>query len=351
MLLLNPTLGPVWLAEKPTHPPTGKKPVTSVRINAAEEHPAESELPAKKLHRGMLFRYAAPLWLRTQKAFTSPATYRRKRHQINPLTAFFGELRLEQVADADLLREYQEHRLEAGCGPDGINHELGIVRELLRRVGLWKQVEPDYRRIPVQPSTVGRALSADEVKQLFSAAKKNPEWEVAYLVATIAANTVLSPTEIFRRTLSEVDLASRMIYVSRGKNRFRVRSVPMNEHAYKAAATLMARAKQLGATKPDHHLLPYRGRVGVNWDPTQPARGCRTAWRKLTREVGMRGLRIKDLRHHGTTVLDEHGVSTRTIKSLLGHSPNSRIIETYSHPRVQARRKAVKVLEKTLPRV
>ncbi len=62
--------------------------------------------------------------------------------------------------------------------------------------------------------------------------------------------------------------------------------------------------------------------------------------------MGLRGLRIKDLRHHGITVMDERGVSELTITKIAGQRPNSRMQERYSHPRLQAKRKAVAVLER-----
>jgi len=69
----------------------------------------------------------------------------------------------------------------------------------------------------------------------------------------------------------------------------------------------------------------------------------RTAWRKLTKEAGLPGLRFHDLRHHAITELAESLASDQTIMSLAGHvSP--RMLAHYSHVRLDAKRKALDAL-------
>jgi integrase-like protein len=69
-------------------------------------------------------------------------------------------------------------------------------------------------------------------------------------------------------------------------------------------------------------------------------RSWRTAWRRLTREAGLSGLRFHDLRHHAITELAESTTSDQTIMSIAGHvSP--RMLAHYSHVRLEAKRKAL----------
>ena len=60
------------------------------------------------------------------------------------------------------------------------------------------------------------------------------------------------------------------------------------------------------------------------------------------------GLRFHDLRHHAVTELAESQTSDRTIMSIAGHiSP--KMLEHYSHVRLQAKRAALDALAMTRP--
>jgi|SRR3984957_2605947 hypothetical protein len=76
-----------------------------------------------------------------------------------------------------------------------------------------------------------------------------------------------------------------------------------------------------------------------------PSRGWRTAWRKLTEEAGLGGLRPHDLRHHAITKLAESPeASEQTIMSIAGHVSRE-MLEHYSHVRQEAKRRAVESLD------
>jgi len=68
------------------------------------------------------------------------------------------------------------------------------------------------------------------------------------------------------------------------------------------------------------------------FNPLKPLKGWRTAWRKLTEEAGLKGLRFHDLRHHAITELAESGASEQTILSIAGHisSRNVGALQSYS---------------------
>lgn len=70
----------------------------------------------------------------------------------------------------------------------------------------------------------------------------------------------------------------------------------------------------------------------------------RSAWRRLTRAAGLRGLRFHDLRHHCITRLAEAGVPEQTLMAIAGHVSRE-MLEHYSHIRMQAKREAVAALE------
>jgi integrase len=102
------------------------------------------------------------------------------------------------------------------------------------------------------------------------------------------------------------------------------------------------RAKRLGSSMPSTNLLPRRLATRV-YDPAQHQLSWRSAWRKLTKAAGLKGLRFHDLRHHSITRLAEAGVPEQTLMAIAGHV-SRKMLEHYSHIRVQAKRDAVERL-------
>ncbi len=306
------------------------------------QHLAPGVLRHQELHRGMSLKKAGPIWLRTRQPFLEECTYHRKRHNLTQLIAFFGDKTLEECANGDLIRQYQVQRRKK-AGPDCINKETLVLKSILTRAGVWNG--DDFQALPLDPPMAGRALSPEEEEAFVKAAHTREEWRIAYLVGVLAAHTLLNPSEIFKMRRKDVDLTKGAVEVRKGKNKHRVREVPLNGQAMAAMEALWKRSEELGCWRPDHFLLPYRIKRGT-FDPERHAVNCRTAWRKLTRSIGLRGLRVKDMRHHGITVLDENKTSDRVTKALAGHSPNSKLLDRYSHARFEAKRGAVDVLER-----
>jgi integrase len=77
---------------------------------------------------------------------------------------------------------------------------------------------------------------------------------------------------------------------------------------------------------------------------TTPIKTFRTAWRSLTKAAGLRGLRFRDLRHLAVTELAERGTGEQTIMGISGHV-NRKMVEHYSHPRLEAKRQAILSLD------
>ena len=62
--------------------------------------------------------------------------------------------------------------------------------------------------------------------------------------------------------------------------------------------------------------------------------------------TGLPGFRFHDLRHCAITSLAETGASDSTIMAITGHV-SRRMLERYSHVRMEAKRKAVECLPKS----
>jgi hypothetical protein len=69
-----------------------------------------------------------------------------------------------------------------------------------------------------------------------------------------------------------------------------------------------------------------------------------TAWRALCDAAGLQGLRFHDLRHTAITELAEMGVADHVLESITGHL-SRRMLEHYSHIRIDAKRQALDALD------
>jgi integrase len=81
----------------------------------------------------------------------------------------------------------------------------------------------------------------------------------------------------------------------------------------------------------------------TGFDPTRHVKSWRTAWRTLTKKAGLPGFRFHDLRHCAITQLAESGASDSTIMAIAGHV-SRRMLERYSHVRMEAKRNAMEAL-------
>ncbi|MFZ0860136.1 MAG: site-specific integrase, partial [Candidatus Sulfotelmatobacter sp.] len=247
--------------------------------------------------------------------------------------------------DSDALAGYVARRKAEGAGNRTVNIEVGVLRRVLKQFKLWHLVGEDYKPLP-EPKDIGRALTPEQELKLFSVASTRREWTVAFWVSLVAANTTAGGCEIRNLRLQDIDLETKTLYVRVGKNKFRVRAIPLNRTATWAVERLVDRAHKLGATAPEHYMIPRRV-AGRQYDPTKPPSrwAWRTAWRKLTREAGLDGLRPHDLRHHAITKLAESSeASEQTIMAIAGHVSRE-MLEHYSHIRQEAKRRAVESLD------
>jgi integrase len=310
-----------------------------IRQEAVEAH-RKGQLPTDFAR--ARFDRVAEEWLAMRKAIVAPKTYSSDRERLRPLVRALGACRLEELVanSGALIRAYQ---LKRSARVRACNMELKIIRQILKQAKLWRRVEDDIKPLPERSRGPGRALTADEESRLWSMASTRPDWQVPYLCGMLAANTTMRSCEIKGLRLVDVDLHARLLNIRRTKTDAGVRMIPLNTTAHWALTQLVARAAHLGARSPHDYLLPRRIKKGV-YDVTQHQLTWRSAWRRLTKAAGLGGLRFHDLRHHCITRLAEAGVPEQTLMAIAGHV-SRKMLEHYSHIRVQAKRDAVLLLE------
>lgn len=301
------------------------------------------------------FTDAADDYVTARKLELAPASQAKERQLLVQLRAYFKQEPLKAIT-AKRIIEYRAWRAEQGVGPATLNAELGILRRVMKRARLWARVADDIRPLK-EPSTIGKALTEDDKQRLLKTAVMRPEWETAYLAAILCLNTTARGCELKGLQWADVDLFDRTVTVRKSKTDAGVRAIPLTDVACAALARLRARAESFGPVEPAHYVFAsYVSRrvfngtavVGSNlteFDPTKHVNSWRSAWRTLTKKAGLPGFRFHDLRHCAITSLAESGASDSTIMAIAGHV-SRRMLERYSHVRMEAKRKAVDSLSK-----
>ena len=206
-----------------------------------------------------------------------------------------------------------------------------------------------------RPSTIGKALTEEEQQKLLKTAVMRPEWETAYLAAVLCLNTTSRGCELKGLQWWDVDLFAKTLTIRKSKTTAGERIVPLTDVAISALARLRRRAESFGSVEPSHYVFAafvpkfkFSGKKVVDYnvtgfDPTRHVNSWRSAWRTLTKKADLPGFRFHDLRHPAITQLAENGASDSTIMAIAGHI-SQRMLERYSHVRMQAKRKALEVL-------
>ncbi len=307
-------------------------------------------IPTQAVITQALFQEACEAWLESRRPYISEKTHYEYKLNIKTLSSFFGELRLQEI-DGDLVRAYQRMR-QTTCGAFTINHECGLLCQIRKRIG---QPLGDYQPLPLPKEQRGKVLSDEQRARLLRVAASNPKWQAAYLFTCISVNTSAGPKETATLRLKDVDLDQDLIRIQPhgAKNVHRIRTIPLNDESAAAVRMAVARARELGASAPDHFLFPFRTR-GSNrhhavYDPTRHQTSFKTAWLALRAEAQLPDFRMYDLRHHAITALLENPeVSEETVEDIAGHV-SRRMKKRYSHIRMEHRRAAVNVLNRSLP--
>ena len=302
------------------------------------------------------FGLAADDYVTARKLELAPASQAKEKQLLVQLRAYFKQEPLKAITARRII-EYRTWRAEQGVGPATLNAELGILRRILKRAKLWARVADDIRPLK-EPSTIGRALTEDDKQRLLKMAGMRPEWETAFLAAILCLNTTTRGCELKGLQWSDVDLFERTVTVRKSKTEAGVRAIPLTDVACSALARLRTRAESFGLVDPAHYVFAAYGTrmtfndteiVGskmVGFNPTKHVNSWRSAWRTLTKKAGLPGFRFHDLRHCAITSLAESGASDSTIMAIAGHV-SRRMLERYSHVRMEAKRKAVECLSKS----
>lgn len=298
----------------------------------------------------LLFSEAAERWLASRRfrsvnaraRFIAPATLAAYEAYVRALNRFFRDIALADI-HAGHLGEYQEQRVSgklaaaprkrsdgseyrtsdaANVTPQKVNQELGCLQAILKRANLWSEsLKEMYEPLQMPESDIPKALSPREQESWLQAGAGREQWAVVYWYSLIAFATTASNAEMRGLKLGDLYLDSRTLQVTslHAKNKYRIRTVPLNDDALWAVQQLLKRALSLGARSPQHFLFPFH--LSHSYDPARPmsASGLRKPWVEVAAAAHLPNFTPHHCRHTSLTRMAEAGVPIATIMSMAGH--------------------------------
>ena len=220
--------------------------------------------------------------------------------------------------------------------------------------GCWTpHLATQYKPLREIKRRAGKVATKEQLMNIIAAAKTNPYWELAMYTAAVAIGTGCRSCEIRNLRLQDIHLdAGKLVVRSEiAKNR-RAREPRLMALAQWGLGYLLNRATALGASKPEHYLLPvnlsksrrFAKATEEKWNFDRPMVSWGKSWRKLVEKCGMKGFRFHDLRHTFRTLGAEAGVPLEVMMAQLGHMDRETSLD-YVHIQQHALERARQLIE------
>jgi len=218
--------------------------------------------------------------------------------------------------------------LAHGYKASTVNRDLSALGTCYR----WakqKRLSPRGFRSPTlnaarTPEAIRRVeVNAEDIQRLKARVMTSRDRRFAVFVALLV-DTGARKSELLERRWADVDLDAGTIHCATTKT-----GVPRILHFQPTTGDLIKRVYK--AMPPDR--LVFEGRV-----PGEPI-SFRTAWRTITKDIGLPGLHMHDIRHTAAADLLRSGVTLGVAAQVLGHSPQV-LARRYGHLETGALRQA-----------
>ncbi|HKF22081.1 MAG TPA: tyrosine-type recombinase/integrase [Candidatus Angelobacter sp.] len=301
------------------------------------------------------------MYFKWKTANNSPLTVARERRIFKSVLKFFGAQRKVSSIRLGGIRQYQEKRrsqvssnLKKQISGRTVNYEMQLLRDVMVYADCWTdQLEVRYKPLRHIKGHVGKTADKEQLVKIMATAKGNDYWQLAMHCAAVAVGTGCRSGEIRNLRLQDINLEEGRIII-RGeiaKNR-RHREPRLMALAEWGLRELLFRARVLGATEPQHYLLPFNvsksrklaKSTGAKWDVNRPMTTWVKSWRKLMDACGMNGFRFHDLRHTFRTLGAEAGVPLEVMMAQLGHMDRETSLD-YVHIQQRALERAKQLIE------
>jgi integrase len=311
----------------------------------------ESANGVRPARRPVLFTTAAHEWMAANSARWSKSNVSIQTFNLKHLSEYFGAMLLADITPQQI-GKYQGIRQNQDASNRTINMEVSTLRMMMKSARVWVPISQDVRMLP-ERRDVGKALTPIEEKRLLEACRKSSQ-PALYPAVVIFCNTGLRNAELRRARWCQIDFLKAEFQVGRAKTEgSEGRIIPLNQAALGAIKEWKSRWPN---AKPEDYIFPteklvFKGKgapdtgimTSYDVDPANPLGAWKRAWSTAKKQAGVE-CRIHDLRHHFISALAQTQTTDATIQAISGHL-SRKMLEHYSHVRLEAKRRAVEALD------
>jgi len=301
------------------------------------------------------------MYFNWKRASSSANTICREQRMLKNVLRFFGSETVVRSISLAKIRQYQQtRRSQISCHMKQqvtartVNYEGHLLRGVMIYAGCWTtDLATQYKPLRELKRRVGKVATKAQLMNIIATAKTNEYWVLAMYAAAVAVGTGCRSCEIKNLRLQDIHLEAGKLVVrgETAKNR-REREPRLMALAQWGLRCLLARATALGASNPDHYLLPLslsKSRhlskaTQQKWDLSRPMVTWVKSWRKLVEKCDMKGFRFHDLRHTFRTLGAEAGVPLEVMMAQLGHMDRETSLH-YVHIQQRALERARQLIE------
>ncbi|MEH7223904.1 tyrosine-type recombinase/integrase [Bacillus sp. JJ1566] len=271
----------------------------------------------------------------------------------NHITPYFGHMRIDQIKPIHIVNFLaQIQRKDGREGPVSAGTKQYIhrvLRNIFERAVKWQFVKSN----PVDSVEKPQNNDDDEEKDVYDANEvevllasvqdRSPHWRIFVSLALAAG---LRRGELLGLEWSNVDLNEKTITIiqtiTRGKSGKPIIKKPKSKKSKRIISLPSSIVNELEDFQlywkkekmkmrdkwiEEEHEWLFCNEDGTHFYPTTPT----TWWRRFVNSVGIRFIRLHDLRHTSATLLINQGVHAKIISKRLGHSGIRITMDTYGH--------------------
>jgi integrase len=303
----------------------------------------------------------ADLYFEWKLANNSPETVSRERRMFKNVLKFFGPQIPVKYIRLPQIREYQKERrkqisptMKQPVTARSVNYEMQLLKGVMTYADCWTDhLAARHKPLREVKSRAGKTATTGQMIKIINTAMTNDYWQVVMWCCAVAAGTGCRGGEIRKLQLKDICLSEGKIRVIREIAKSRKERQPrLMALAEWGLRQLLLRAQVLGATKPDHYLLPLNiaksrhlaKQRKVDWDVNRPMTSWVKSWRKLMEACSMKEFRFHDLRHTFRTQGAEAGVPLEVMMAQLGHMDRQTSLD-YVHIQQRALERAQQLIE------
>ncbi|MDO5620519.1 MAG: site-specific integrase [Paracoccus sp. (in: a-proteobacteria)] len=299
------------------------------RIAQAEADRREKELTEGD--EGVTLLTAAARFM-VQKAHLKPRTLENYRMATIRLAETFGDVSLNLINPRGL-SEFVLSRTNEGARI-AVKRDLAFLSSLFSLAKVWPdgpKKNPfddfDMKQLPnAEERTVW--LNDQEIKRLIAACRTDRQ----RLFVILSVDTGMRKMETLGLRWTEVDMDQRLITLG-NIDRLRTKAgrgrvISMTERVYDTLSVTPRTSRWVfpGETADQHQTT------------------VKTFWKRLTRDAGLEGVRVHDLRHTFGTRAIFAGMDPYALMKIMGHA-DIRSTQRYIHPSTEAIKNAMKKLD------